>query len=153
VESTRPHAVRPAADYSVTMRRRTTPRPRWGAVRLRQGPTDPPRHLARNTSGMTRLKLAVAPSEILARDCRPHGGGLRLPRSHARAAASRGAPGTPVGPGSCPRMRSMLAATLSGSLSLSVAPLRSPSPISSSSEFMASCRFSRSGHAFMLADG
>jgi hypothetical protein len=40
-----------------------------------------------------------------------------------------------------------------GSLSLSVAPLRSPSSVSSSSEFMASCMFSWPGHAFMLADG
>jgi hypothetical protein len=122
VESTRPHAAWPAADYSVTMRRRTTPMPRWGAVRLQRGPTDPPRHLARNTSGMIGLKLAVAPSEIPVRDCRPHGGGLRLPRSHARAAASRDAPGTPVGPGTCPQKGSMLAATLSGSLSLGRSP-------------------------------
>jgi hypothetical protein len=108
---------RPTTDCPATMLRRTTFRPRWGPVRLQRGPTDPPRHLAKNISAMTGLKLAAAPSEIPARNCRPHGGSLRMPRSHARATASRDAPGTPVGPGSCPRTRSMMAATLSGSLS------------------------------------
>jgi hypothetical protein len=111
------HTGWPTADSPVTMRRRTTPRPRWGPVRLQRGPTDPPRHLTKNTSAMTGLKLATTPSEIPERNCRPHGDSLRMPRSHARAIASRDAPGTPVGPGSCPRMRSMMAATPSGYLS------------------------------------
>jgi hypothetical protein len=52
----------------------------------------------------------VAAAHLPARNHRPHGGGPRLPRSHARAAVSHDAPGTPAGPGSCPRTRSMLAA-------------------------------------------